>query len=59
MHDIPGSNSVVSHGGAVGTRIWVDHDAELVIVFFSNQWSGERGPENEAIAGVYEALGSP
>jgi CubicO group peptidase (beta-lactamase class C family) len=58
MHDIPGSKSVVSHGGAVGTRIWVDHDAGLVIVFFSNQWSGERGPENEAIAGVYEVLGS-
>jgi CubicO group peptidase (beta-lactamase class C family) len=59
MHDIAGSKSVVSHGGAVGTRIWVDHDAGLVIVFFSNQWSPDRSPENEAIAGVYEALGTP
>jgi CubicO group peptidase (beta-lactamase class C family) len=58
MRDIPGSKSVVSHGGAVGTRIWVDHDAGLVIVFFSNQWSPERGPENEAIAGVYGAIGT-
>lgn len=55
-NDLPGSRRVVSHGGAVGTRIWIDPEPGLVIVFFTNQWSGDRGPENEAIAGTYAAL---
>lgn len=54
--DLPGSRRVVSHGGAVGTRLWIDPEAGLVIVFFTNQWSGDRTPENEAIAGTYAAM---
>ena len=54
--DLPGSRRVVSHGGAVGTRLWIDPELGLVIVFFTNQWSGDRGPENEAVAGTYAAL---
>ncbi len=57
MRELPGSQSVVSHGGATGTRLWIDPEAELVIVFFTNQWSADRGPEAEAIRGTYEALG--
>jgi CubicO group peptidase (beta-lactamase class C family) len=58
MRPLPGSNRVVSHGGASGTRIWIDPDADLVIVYFTNQWSADRGPESEAIEGIYAALGS-
>jgi CubicO group peptidase (beta-lactamase class C family) len=56
MRDLPGSRRVVSHGGAVGTRLWIDPEIDLVIVFFTNMWSPDRGPENEAIRGIYEAL---
>ncbi len=57
MREIPGSVGVVSHGGATGTRLWIDPEAGLVIVFFTNQWAPDRGPEVEAIHGTYEALG--
>ncbi|MGI8928341.1 MAG: serine hydrolase domain-containing protein [Candidatus Limnocylindrales bacterium] len=57
MRDLPGSAGVVSHGGATGTRLWIDPGAGLVIVFFTNQWAPDRGPEAEAIHGTYEALG--
>ncbi len=57
MRPLPGSPRVVSHGGATGTRLWIDPEAGLVIVFFTNQWSPDRGPEADAIRGTYEALG--
>ena len=57
MYGLPGSARAVSHGGATGTRLWIDPDAELVFVFFTNQWSPDRGPENEALRGTYAALG--
>jgi len=57
MRELPGSSTVVSHGGATGTRLWIDPEAGLVIVFFTNQWAPDRGPEAEAIRGTYEALG--
>ena len=57
MRELAGSRSVVSHGGATGTRLWIDPEAGLVIVFFTNQWSPDRGPEADAIRGTYEALG--
>jgi CubicO group peptidase (beta-lactamase class C family) len=56
MRDLPGSQSTVSHGGASGGRLWIDPDAGLVLVFLTNRWSADRGPEVEAIRGVYEAL---
>jgi hypothetical protein len=37
--------------------LWIDPDAGLVFVFFTNQWSVDRGPEREAIRGTYAALG--
>jgi CubicO group peptidase (beta-lactamase class C family) len=56
MRNVPGSPRVVSHGGATGTRLWIDPDAELVFVFFTNQWSPDRGPETEALEGTYAAM---
>ena len=57
MRDMPGSPSTVSHGGATGTRLWIDPVTELVFVFFTNQWGQDRGPEVEAIRGIYRAMG--
>lgn len=56
MGDLPGSTRVISHGGASGTRLWIDPEIELVLVFLTNQWSAGRGTEIEAIASVYESL---
>lgn len=56
MRDLPGSKSVISHGGVSGGRIWIDLDIGLVIVFLTNRWQADRGPEIDTIRGVYEAL---
>jgi CubicO group peptidase (beta-lactamase class C family) len=56
-HPIAGSPRVVDHGGATGTRLWIDPDTRLVFVYFTNQWQPDRGPELTALRGVYEALG--
>ncbi len=56
MRDVPGSANVFSHGGASGTRLWVDPDAGLVFVFFTNRWAAERGVETEALRGTYDAM---
>ncbi|MEO6349909.1 MAG: serine hydrolase domain-containing protein [Candidatus Limnocylindrales bacterium] len=56
MRELPGSSGVASHGGATGTRLWIDPDAGLVLVFFTNTWNPDRGPEIEAIDGVYSAM---
>ena len=57
MRELAGSKRVVSHGGATGTRLWIDPEAGLVIVFFTNQWAPDRGPEADVIRGTYGALG--
>ncbi|MEP7379007.1 MAG: serine hydrolase domain-containing protein [Chloroflexota bacterium] len=56
MRDVPGSESVISHGGASGGRIWIDPEIGLVLVFLTNRWQADRGPEIDTIRGVYEAL---
>jgi CubicO group peptidase (beta-lactamase class C family) len=53
---LPGSRRVISHGGATGARLWLDPDANLVFVYFTNQWAPERGPEIEALRATYELL---
>jgi CubicO group peptidase (beta-lactamase class C family) len=57
MKDVPGSARVVDHGGATGTRLWIDPDAGLVFVFFTNQWDPDRGPELDALRATYRILG--
>ena len=56
MRELPGSASVISHGGAAGGRLWIDPEIGLVLVFLTNRWSADRGPEIEAVRGVYQAL---
>ncbi len=56
MREVSGSKRVIAHGGATGTRLWIDPEAGLVIVFFTNQWSADSGPEVEAIRAIYAAL---
>lgn len=56
MRDDPGSANVISHGGASGTRLWIDPDARLVFVFFTNRWAADRSVEAEALRGTYEAM---
>lgn len=53
---LPGSPRVISHGGATGGRLWIDPDAELVFVYFTNQWAPERGPEQAALRATYRAF---
>ncbi len=57
MKDVPGSARVVDHGGATGTRLWIDPDAGLVFVFFTNQWDPDRRPEFDALRAIYRVLG--
>ena len=56
MREAPGSPRVIAHGGASGTRLWIDPDAGLVFVYFTSAWSADRTPEVEALAGVYHAM---
>jgi CubicO group peptidase (beta-lactamase class C family) len=56
MRDVPGSRSVISHGGVSGGRLWIDPEIGLVLVFLTNRWQADRGPEIDTIKGVYEAL---
>jgi CubicO group peptidase (beta-lactamase class C family) len=56
MFDLPGSPGVVSHGGATGTRLWIDPHAGLVFVFFTNRWAADRAPESAALRATYEAM---
>lgn len=56
MRDVPGSTSVISHGGVSGGRIWIDPEIGLVLVFLTNRWQADRGPEIDTIRGVYAAL---
>ena len=56
MKDVPGSARVVDHGGATGTRLWIDPDLGLVFVFFTNEWDADRGPEMAALHALYRAV---
>lgn len=53
---MPGSPRTFGHGGGTGTRLWVDPDAELVIVYLTNSWAVGPAPSLAAIAAVYGAL---
>lgn len=56
MREAPGSLRVVAHGGASGTRLWIDPDIGLVFVYFTSAWAADRKPEMDALSGVYRAL---
>ena len=52
---IPASPGTVTHGGASGTRLWVDPERDLVFVFLSNIWYGDDAPANSVLRRVYTA----
>lgn len=57
MKDVPGGPDVIDHGGASGTRLWIDPSAGLVFVYFSSQWNPSRETERRALWAVYRSLG--
>jgi CubicO group peptidase (beta-lactamase class C family) len=52
---VPASPSTFTHGGASGTRLWIDPDRGLVYVFLTNQWSASDEPMFATLAEVYRA----
>jgi CubicO group peptidase (beta-lactamase class C family) len=53
---MPGSLRTFGHGGGTGTRLWVDPDAGLVIVYLTNSWTVGPAASFAAIAAVYGAI---
>jgi CubicO group peptidase (beta-lactamase class C family) len=51
-----GSPSQFDHGGATGTRLWVDPAYDLAVVFLMNRWGEEDHFSLAAIQAVYGAL---
>lgn len=52
---IPASPATVTHGGASGTRLWVDPERDLVFVFLSNSWYADDAPGLAVLRRVYAA----
>ena len=52
---VPASVSSFTHGGAAGTRLWIDPDRELVFVFLTNQWGVSDAAMFSSLAEVYKA----
>lgn len=50
---VPASPSAFTHGGATGTRLWVDPDRELVFVFLTNSWGISDAAMFSTLAEVY------
>lgn len=55
---VPASPRVFTHGGATGTRLWIDPDRDLVFVFLTNLWGASDAAMFESLAGVYRLLDS-
>jgi CubicO group peptidase (beta-lactamase class C family) len=53
------SPSTVTHGGACGTRLWIDPDRGLVFVFLTNEWSATDEPMFATLAELYQAWDAP
>ena len=52
---IPASPGTATHGGASGTRLWVDPERDLVFVFLTNIWFGDDTAMHEVLRRVYTA----
>jgi CubicO group peptidase (beta-lactamase class C family) len=52
---VPASPSTFTHGGASGTRLWIDPDRGLVFVFLTNEWSASDETMFATLAEVYRA----
>ena len=44
------------HGGASGTRLWIDPELGFVFVFLTNEWSADNTAMLTALRGVYDAF---
>jgi CubicO group peptidase (beta-lactamase class C family) len=44
------------HGGATGTRLLIDPDADLVVVYLANRWGAGDEPSLAAVQAVYAAI---
>ncbi|MBA3307853.1 MAG: beta-lactamase family protein [Chloroflexi bacterium] len=53
---VPASSRAFTHGGATGTRLWVDPDRDLVFVFLTNLWGASDAAMFESLAGIYGVL---
>jgi CubicO group peptidase (beta-lactamase class C family) len=51
-----GSARQFDHGGATGTRLWVDPEYDLVVAFLMNRWGEDDHFSLAAIQAVYGAL---
>jgi CubicO group peptidase (beta-lactamase class C family) len=54
-HGHPGSAGAFGHGGASGTRLWVDPGHDLVVVYLSASWGMPAAVMDEALFSVYAA----
>lgn len=52
---VPASASTFTHGGATGTRLWIDPQRELVFVFLTNLWGTSDQPMFSILREVYTA----
>jgi CubicO group peptidase (beta-lactamase class C family) len=52
---VPASPGTFHHGGASGTRLWVDPERQLVFVFLTNQWGVTDAPMFATLREVYRA----
>jgi len=52
---VPASPSTFTHGGASGTRLWIDPQRELVFVFLTNQWEASDAAMFSILREVYTA----
>jgi CubicO group peptidase (beta-lactamase class C family) len=53
---MPASHRAFSHGGATGTQLLVDPDADLVVVYLANRWGLDDVASLAAVQAVYAAL---
>jgi CubicO group peptidase (beta-lactamase class C family) len=51
----PGSSRAFGHGGASGTRLWVDPGHDLVVVYLSASWGMPSAVLDETLFSVYAA----
>jgi CubicO group peptidase (beta-lactamase class C family) len=50
------SSSAFGHGGASGTRLWIDPELDLVLVYISGCWGLPREPIDAVEAAVYAGI---
>jgi CubicO group peptidase (beta-lactamase class C family) len=50
------SSRAFGHGGATGTRLLIDPDADLVVVYLANRWGAGDEPSLAAVQAVLTAL---